>query len=33
MEKEVYTPVEIEVITFDVEDILTVPSTWAHEEG
>lgn len=33
MEKEKYTPVEMEVIFFDVEDIITVPSSWGHEEG
>ena len=32
MEKEEYTPVEIEVITFDVEDVLTMLSGYDGTE-
>ena len=32
MEKEKYTPVEIEVITFDVEDVITYVSNYDGAE-
>ena len=32
MEKEEYAPVEIEVITFDVEDVLTMISNYDGPE-
>ena len=32
MEKEKYTPVEIEVITFDVEDVITWVSNYDGAE-